>query len=119
MPQGSIVDNGLYMEEETMTKEEKSEIDRKMTKLHEFIQQGDKENAIMYLRGDAEFQNAVLHIKGDVTLLAQTFIHHMENNPQFKQWILAVVGSWKSKNSDEHKMFNEGIELSRNNISLN
>ena len=81
-----------------LSKEDKQEIDKAIVDLFEWINEGDPKNSILYMRGDAEAQTATLSIKGDVRLLANTFIHHMENNEQFNQFFLSVFGSYLSKN---------------------
>lgn len=96
-----------------MTNKDKTDIDLDVINLFKYIAQGDEKNSILYIRGDAEFKNAVMMIKGDATLLANTMIHHIENDPQFKQYILAVIGAWLSKNPEEAKMFTNGLELMR------
>ena len=81
-----------------LSKEDKQEIDKAIVDLFEWINEGDPKNSILYMRGDVEAQTAILSIKGDVRLLANTFIHHMEKNEQFNQFFLSVFGSYLSKN---------------------
>lgn len=81
-----------------LSKEDKQEIDKSIVDLFEWIKEGDKNNSILYIRGDNEAQTATLSIKGDVMLLANTFIHHMVNNDEFRQFFLSVFGSYLSKN---------------------
>lgn len=94
-----------------MTKEEKQNIDLDVLNLFEWLQSGDAQNCVLYLRGDKEYESASMHLKGDVMVLANTIIHIMESNPDFKRFILSVIGSWLSKNPIEEKMFQEGLVL--------
>lgn len=92
-----------------MTKQEKEKIDIDIVNLFSWIKQGDVDNSILYMRGDNEFKIASIIIKGDVMLLANTLIHHIEQNPEFGRFILAVIGSYLSKNPDKEKEFLEGL----------
>jgi hypothetical protein len=76
-------------------------------------------NAVMYIRGDAEFDHATICIEGDAKLLAMTLIHHIEQNPGFNQFITAVVGSYLSKNKEEYDKFLAGIEIMKHTVGQN
>ena len=101
------------------SKEEKQNIDLEILNLFKWVTDGDKENSVLYMRGDNEYQTASLTIKGDVMLLANTFIHHIEKNVEFGRFITAVFGSYLSKNPDKLKEFLEGIEILKNQIGIN
>ena len=91
-----------------LSKEDKQEIDKSIVDLFEWIKEGDKNNSILYIRGDNEAQTATLSIKGDVMLLANTFIHHMDKNDEFRQFFLSVFGSYLSKNPGlEHQFLSK------------
>ena len=64
---------------------------------------------MLYMRGDNESQTATLTIKGDVMLLAATFIRLCENNDDFGRFIFAVLGSYLAKTPDKLKEFMDGI----------
>lgn len=93
-----------------MTEISKKEIDQQIVDLFEWIKEGDKDNSLLYMRGDNEFQTATLTIKGDVMLLAATFIRLCENNENFGRFIFALFGSYLAKNPDKMKEFMDGIE---------
>jgi hypothetical protein len=88
-----------------LSKEDKQEIDKSIVDLFEWIKEGDKNNSILYIRGDNEAQTATLSIKGDVVLLANTFIHHMDKNDEFRQFFLSVFGSYLSKHPTQEYQF--------------
>ena len=91
-----------------LSKEDKQEIDKSIVDLFEWIKEGDKNNSILYIRGDNEAQTATLSIKGDAMLLAYTFIHHMDKNDEFRQFFLSVFGSYLSKNPGlEHQFLSK------------
>jgi hypothetical protein len=103
-----------------MTKEEKQNMDLDIiNQIKAVTASQNVMNAAMYIRGDAENNNAMICIEGDVKLLANTLIHHIENNPKFNQFIMAVVGSYLCKNPDKEKEFNEGIILMKNSFGIN
>lgn len=79
----------------------------------------DLKNAILYIRGDAEFQNASLNVRGDARIVAQTIQHFLDTNQEFKRFILATIGSWMSKNPEEEKQFLSGLEIAKKTLSIN
>ena len=101
-----------------MTEEQLRNIDLDILNHLKNIEEGDKNNAILYMRGDVVNENAVLSIKGDVVLLANTFLHHMDKNQQFQQYILSVLGSWLAAHPEEEKRFLAGIETLRKNLGI-
>jgi hypothetical protein len=103
-----------------MTKEEKQIMDQFLfNQIKRLTEDKSPLNAAMYVRGDAEFNNAAICIEGDVKLLANTLIHHIENNPGFNQFMTAVVGSYLAKNPEEEKKFLAGLEIMKNTVGLN
>ena len=92
-----------------MTENNRKEIDQQIVDLFEWIKEGDKDNSVLYMRGDNEFQTATLTIKGDVMLLAATFIRLCENNDNFGRFIFAVLGSYLAKTPDKLIEFMDGI----------
>ncbi|MCK5614701.1 hypothetical protein KAR91_73245 [Candidatus Pacearchaeota archaeon] len=87
--------------------------------INSFVEVNSLKDCVVYLRGDAEFDNAVLVIKGNAALVANTIIHHIEKNPGFKQLMFATIGSYLSKNPDVEKEFLNGIEGVKNNFGEN
>lgn len=79
----------------------------------------DLQNAVLYIRGDAEYQNASVNIRGDARLVSQTIHYFLDNNEEFKRFILAVVGSWISKNPEDEKQFIAGVEIAKKTFSVN
>ena len=100
-----IVDQSVFLSRENNRKE----IDQQIVDLFEWIKEGDKDNSVLYMRGDNKFQTATLTIKGDVMLLAATFIRLCENNDDFGRFIFAVFGSYLAKTPDKLKEFMDGI----------
>jgi len=99
--------------------DEKRNIDLDIINHLKKFDDGDKKNAVLYIRGDVDKQNAVLMIKGDVMLLANTLIHHIDNNPEFGRFILAVIGSYLAKNPQKEKEFQEGMVLLKHQLGIN
>lgn len=97
-----------------MTENIKKGIDQQIVDLFDWIKEADKDNCVLYMRGDNEFQTATLTIKGDVRLLTAVFIRHVENHENFGRFIFAVFGSYLAKNPDKLKEFMAGIELVKN-----
>ena len=79
----------------------------------------DLKNAVLYIRGDVEYQNASVNIRGDARIVAQTVQHFLVSNEEFKRFILAVVGSWISKNPEDEKQFIAGVEIAKKTFSVN
>ena len=103
-----------------MKKEEKANVDLDiMSLINSLVDKDNEQDGIMYLRGDKEFNQATVVIKGDVNLLAQSIQHHLDNNEEFKRFILAVVGSWLSKNPTEETIFYEGVGLTKKSMEAN
>lgn len=103
-----------------MNKEEKTNIDLDIFSLvKKLTEDKDPKDAVMYIRGDSEFQNAVVNIQGDVRLLAQTIQHHITNNEEFKKFIYATVGSYLSQNPLEETAFLEGIKITKQSFGIN
>jgi hypothetical protein len=94
-----------------MNKEEKTDIDLDIFSLIKKITEGkDPKDGVMYLRGDSEFNNAVINIQGDVRLLSQTIQHHITVNDEFRRFIFATVGSYLVKEPLHEQEFLRGIE---------
>lgn len=93
-----------------MTENNRKEIDQQIIDLFEWIKEGAEDNSVLYMRGDNEFQTATLMIKGDVKLLAATFIRLCKNNDNFGRFIFAVLGSYLAKTPDKLIEFMDGIK---------
>ena len=103
-----------------MNKEEKQIMDQFIAnQIKRVTEDKSPLNAVMYVRGDAEFNNASICIEGDSKLLAMTLIHHIENNLGFNQFITAVFGSYLAKNPEEEKKFLAGLEIMKKTVGLN
>ena len=103
-----------------MTHDEKKISDNHILALINKLTEGkDDKNAAMYIRGDAEFQEASFYIKGDFRLLAQTIQHHITANEEFKKFIFAVVGSYLVNNEQDKKEFLAGLEITKQTFGIN
>ncbi len=102
-----------------MTPEEKKNINSRINELISvLIPAGSSTDSVMFIHGDTEYQNASLSIKGDVRILANTFIHHMVNNEDFKRFVLSMVGSYLSGNPEAEKEFLNGLLVVKNNLGI-
>ena len=104
-----------------MTADEKTNLDLDITNLvNKLIEDPtNTKDVVMYMRGDKEFETASINIKGDIQLMASVIQHYLDNNPSFKQFFLATIGSWLAKNPTEEKMFLNGLELAKKTFSIN
>lgn len=104
-----------------MNQQEKTDFDLDIMNLvNKLIENPENaKDVVLFIRGDAEFQTASVNIKGDVKLLSQTIQHHLDNNQDFKRFILATIGSWMTKNPVEEQMFKDGLELMKKTFSIN
>ncbi|MCE5332700.1 MAG: hypothetical protein LLF95_11260 [Bacteroidales bacterium] len=104
-----------------MTADEKTNLDLDIMNLvNKLIEDPtNTKDVIMYIRGDKEFETASINIKGDVQLLASTIQHHLDNNEEFKRFLLSVLGSWMAKNPIDEKMFLNGLEIAKKTFSIN
>lgn len=104
-----------------MNQQEKTDIDLDIMNLVNKLIEDPKDtnNAIMYIRGDVEFKTASVNIKGDAKLVAQTIIHFLDTNPEFKRFILATIGSWLNGNPQEELMFLNNLDLLKKTINVN
>lgn len=103
-----------------MTKNEKQNIDLDVLNLvNSLVEVNSLKDCILYIRGDAEFQNAVFVIKGNVQLVANTIIHHIDNNDEFKQLLFSTIGTYLSKNPDDEKQFYAGIDAVKQTFGMN
>ena len=103
-----------------MNKEEKANNDKEILALIDKVVEKDNiQNVALFIRGDAEYQNAMFIIKGDFRLLAQTIQHHITCNEEFKKFIYATVGSYLSQNPVEETAFLEGIKLTKQSFGVN
>ncbi len=103
-----------------MNQEEKKNIDSKVLNLiNSLVETNSLKDCVLYVRGDAEFQNAVFLVKGNAALIANTIIHHIEKNVGFSDLILSTVGSHLAKNPEPEKEFMRGIELLKLGAGMN
>ena len=104
-----------------MTADEKTNLDLDITNLvNKLIEDPtNTKDVVMYMRGDKEFETASINIKGDIQLMASVIQHYLDNNPSFKQFFLATIGSWLAKNPTEEKMFLNGLQLAKKTFSIN
>lgn len=78
-----------------------------------------QKDCAIFIRGDAEFNTASLNILGDARLVSSTIHHFLDNNQDFKRFILATIGSWMAKNPQEEKQFLAGLEIVKKTFSIN
>ena len=104
-----------------MNQQEKIDIDLDIQNLIKKLIEdpNDVRNAVLYFRGDSEYQNASINMRGDARIASQTFQHFLDNNETFKRFILATIGSWMSKNPEEEKQFLNGLEIAKKTFSIN
>ena len=104
-----------------MNQQQKTDLDLDiMNLINKLIETpNDTKNAVLYIRGDAEFNLASLNTKGDLKLLAQTIQHFLQNNTDFRRFILAAIGSWLNGNPEEKEMFLNALELVKKTFSNN
>lgn len=103
-----------------MTAEEKRNINVRINELMAVLNPpGNTTDAIMYIHGDSEHQNAAVNIKGDAKLLANTIQHHIQHNEEFRRFIFATIGSYLSQNPEHEKEFFGGILALKTNLGVN
>lgn len=103
-----------------MNKEDKTNMDLDIFSLVKKLTEGkDPKDGVMYIRGDSEFNNAVVNIQGDVRLLAQTIHHHIKVNEDFKKFIYATIGSYLSQNPEDEDEFLQGLEITKQSFGGN
>lgn len=104
-----------------MNQQEKIDIDLDIINLIKKLVEDpqNQKDCVLYLRGDTEFNTASLNILGDARLVSQTIQYFLDNNEEFKRFILAVVGSWISKNPEDEKQFIAGVEIAKKTFSVN
>ena len=104
-----------------MNQQEKIDTDLDIINLIKKLVEDPKsqKDCVLYLRGDTEFNTASLNILGDARLVSQTIQYFLDNNEEFKRFILAVVGSWISKNPEDEKQFIAGVEIAKKTFSVN
>lgn len=103
-----------------MTVEEKRVINARINELIAIISPtGSTTDAVMYVHGDNEHQNAAFSIHGDVRLLANTIQHHIKANEEFRRFIFAAIGSYLSREPEHEKEFFGGILAIKSNLGVN
>ena len=103
-----------------MTIEEKKQINARINELMAVLApKGSLTDAVMYLHGDSEHQNAAFSIHGEAKLLANTIQHHIANNDEFRRFIFATIGSYLSQNPEHEKEFYGGILAVKSNLGVN
>ena len=103
-----------------MIKEEKIVINARINELLAILcPTGNTTDAVMYVHGDNQFQNAAFSILGDVRLLANTIQHHIQANEEFRRFIFATIGSYLSGNPEHEKEFYGGVLAIKSNLGVN
>ena len=103
-----------------MTFEEKKQINARINELMAILAPtGNLTDAVMYLHGDAEHQNASFSIHGDARLLANTIKHHIKHNQEFRRFMFATIGSYLSQEPEHEKEFFGGIIALKSNLGVN
>lgn len=103
-----------------MTQDEKKNINARINELMEILSPtGSTTDAVMYVHGDTEHQNAAFSIHGDVRILANTIQHHIQHNEEFRKFIFATIGSYLSGNPEHEKQFFGGILAIKSNLGVN
>lgn len=103
-----------------MIAEEKRNINARINELMGILSPtGSTTDAVMYIHGDNEHQNAAFSIHGDVRLLANTIQHHIQANEEFRRFIFATIGSYLSQNPEHEKEFFGGILAIKTNLGVN
>jgi len=103
-----------------MTKEEKQNINARINELMAVLApKGSLTDAVMFLHGDAEHQNAAFSIHGEAKLLANTIQHHIQANEEFRRFIFATIGSYLSQNPEQEKEFFGDILAIKSNLGVN
>lgn len=103
-----------------MTAEEKKVINARINELMSILSPtGSTTDAVMYVHGDTEHQNAAFSIHGDVRILANTIQHHIQHNEEFRKFIFATIGSYLSGNPEHEKQFFGGILAIKSNLGVN
>lgn len=103
-----------------MTFEEKKIINARINELIGFLAPtGNTTDAVMFVHGDNENQNAAFSIHGDAKLLANTIQHHIQYNEEFRRFIFATIGSYLSQNPEHEKEFFGGILAVKTTLGKN
>jgi hypothetical protein len=89
-------------------------------KVIDAYQSDDTKDCILLVHGDKVNQKARFQIYGDVQSMAMTFAALLDNeNSDFKRFIFSLLGVYLSKNPEDHKMFENGIELAKQSFGVN
>lgn len=100
------------MEDLEMTSEEKKIINARINELIAVLTpKGTTTDASFFIHGDEEFQTTLFSMHGEPRLLAKSFHRHMDNNPEFKRFIISVIGSYISGRTEDRIMFMNNVGL--------
>jgi len=103
-----------------VTAEEKKQINARINELMGILAPtGSLTDAVIFVHGDAEHQNAAFSIHGDSRLLANAIQHNLSANEEFKRFMFAMFGSYLSGNPEDEKAFLNGLVIVKNNLGTN
>lgn len=73
----------------------------------------------MFLHCDAQKEDSVLHLEGDLKMQFQLFVHMLTSNNSFKQLIMASFASFLINNPNVKDEFIKGLEIMKDSPSIN